>query len=44
MFFQKKIETVTENIADLVAILHASKDYQSAKSSDEQDILKIRFE
>ena len=38
------METVAENIADLEAILHASKDYESAKSSDEQGILKIGFE
>jgi len=28
-------------VAELVASLHASKDYESAKSSDEQGILKI---
>ena len=38
-----QIETVTENIAELVASLHASKDYESAKSSDEQGILKIKL-
>jgi hypothetical protein len=41
--FYSNIETVTENIAELVASLHASKDYESAKSSDEQGILKIKF-
>jgi len=30
-------------VAELVASLHASKDYESAKSSDEQGILKIKF-
>jgi len=38
-----KNNTVTENIAETVALFHGSKDYESAKSSDEQGILKIKI-
>jgi len=35
--------TVTENIGETVARFHRSKDYESAKSSDEQGILKLKL-
>lgn len=38
-----KIDTVVENVAEAVQRYHRSKDYESAKSSDEQGILKIKL-
>ena len=43
MRFVYFVDTVTENIAETVALFHGSKDYESAKSSDEQGILKIKI-
>ncbi|RNA33404.1 39S ribosomal mitochondrial [Brachionus plicatilis] len=38
-----KTNTVTENIAQMVEQLHLSKDYETAKTSDEQAVLKTKI-